>query len=194
MPRRSEIPPDSLDQILAWLDPDREVAASIYLALREDLFRIFNWAGCSDPEGLTDEAFDRVGGKLHEVPDYQGDPKHYLHAFARNLIKEDRKRIKKEASLEGIDPEAPQTGEFEAETAERRHECLESCLEDLSPEQRELIKNYYAKEKQAKIDHRAQLADKLGVTLDALRVRVHRLRGKLEKCVERCLDEKAKAQ
>ena len=60
MARDSAIPTESFEEILAWLDPDREIAASLYLRLREDLAKIFKWRGCSDPEGLTDEVFDRV--------------------------------------------------------------------------------------------------------------------------------------
>lgn len=191
MARRSEIPLESFDEILNWFNPDRDVAAAMYLELRDDLARLFTWAGCSDPEGLTDDAFDRVAKKVHDVaPNYEGDPKHYFHGVARNLIKEDSKKVKKHVSLDEIDFVVGETVPAEEETAEARDVCLESCLQQLSAENRNLILKYYAKEKQAKIDHRAQLAAELGTSLEALRVRVHRLRGTLEKCIERCLDQK----
>src|SRR4051794_31946045 len=60
MARNSAIPPESFEEILAWLYSDREVAATMYVQLRHDLANIFRWRGCSDPEGLTDEVFDRV--------------------------------------------------------------------------------------------------------------------------------------
>jgi DNA-directed RNA polymerase specialized sigma24 family protein len=70
-------------------------------------------------------------------------------------------------------------------------DCLHSCLQKLSAEQRELIMAYYAKEKQAKIDHRLELARSLGISVKALRVKVFRIRLSLEHCIERSLKRKA---
>lgn len=192
MARNSAIPPESFDEILAWLNPDRDVAASMYLALREGLAKTFIFNGCSDPEGLTDETFDRLAKKIHEVrQDYEGDPRLYFYAIARNLIKEESKKVKRHASLDGVDPPARASDEAEQETAEMREECLQSCLKKLDAEKRNLIESYYAKEKQAKIDHRAALAKQLGIKVETLRVNVYRIRNTLLECIERCLDRKA---
>ena len=67
------------------------------------------------------------------------------------------------------------------------NECLRSCLQALSVENRELILGYYAKEKQAKIDRRSELAQQLGISVQNLRVRVFRVRALLHKCIEDCL-------
>jgi hypothetical protein len=37
------------------------------------------------------------------------------------------------------------------------------------------------------IRHRQKLADEAGIPMNALRIRVHRLRRKLESCVQTCL-------
>jgi RNA polymerase sigma factor (sigma-70 family) len=188
MARDPAIPPQSFDEILAWLNPDRNEAANIYVQLRHDLTRIFAWNRCADPDGLTDEVFDRVGRKVHDVrQNFEGDPKLFFYGVARNLIKESPKRIKKHISLEDTDlPE--REAAVEDESATMREECLNSCLEQLSADKKELILGYYAKEKQAKIDHRTELAGKMRISVETLRVRVHRIRGTLEKCIERCLD------
>lgn len=192
MARDSAIPPESFEQILAWLDPDREAAAAKYVQLRENLEKLFTLRLCADPPGLVDETFDRVAKKVHEVrPDYKGDPRLYFYGIARNLLKEELKKVKTHASLENIDPPAP-TPRIEEETADLREECLHSCLQGLDAEKRELILSYYAREKQAKIDHRAELAQRLGTSLETLRVRVYRIRHSLEKCIERCLDLKGR--
>jgi RNA polymerase sigma factor (sigma-70 family) len=188
MARDPAIPPQSFDEILAWLHPDRNEAAKIYVQLRDDLTRIFAWNRCPDPDGLTDEVFDRVARKVHDVrPHYEGDPKLFFYGIARNLIKESPKRVKKLVPIEGTDLPAPDS-ESEDESAIMREECLNSCLQKLSTEKRELILGYYAKEKQAKIDHRTELARNMGISVETLRVRVHRIRGALEKCIEQCLD------
>lgn len=190
MARNSAIPPESFEEILAWLDPDREVAGAIYVQLRHDLAQIFNWNRCSDPEGLTDQVFDRVSRKVHKLrKTFVGDPRLYFYGVARNLIKEIRNRAKEQVPLEdtevaGANP-AIDTGE---EIAEMREDCLNSCLQMLSQEKRELILNYYAKDKHAKIEHRTELAQQLGISVETLRVRAHRIRLALEQCIERCLD------
>jgi RNA polymerase sigma factor (sigma-70 family) len=191
MARDSALPPESFEEILAWLNSDRDVAAAMYLQLRDDLAKIFTMNRCSDPEWLTDETFDRVGKKVVDLRQtYEGDPRLYFYGVARNLIKEDLKKVKTQASLEDIDPR-PQDTQFKEETADLREECLHRCLEELSADKRDLILNYYAKEKQAKIDHRAELAHRLNTSVETLRVRVHRIRNSLEKCIEQCLDRKA---
>ena len=188
MARDPAIPPKSFDEILAWLNPDRNEAANIYVQLRHDLTKIFIWNGCTDPDGLTDEVFDRVARKVHDVrSNFEGDPKLYFYGVARNLIKESPKRTRKQVSIEGTDLPAPEAV-VEDETAAMREECLNSCLQALSAEKRELILAYYAKEKQAKIDHRTELARTIGISVETLRVRVYRIRGTLETCIERCLD------
>lgn len=192
MARDSAIPPESFDEILAWLDPDREAAALVYVQLRHDLAKIFSWNRCSDPEGLTDEVFDRVAKKINQVRQtYEGDPRLYFHGVARNLIKEYLKKVKTQVSLELTDAPANQTTEGRKETADMLEECMHSCLQGLSSEKRELILTYYAKEKQAKIDHRSEVARQLGTKVETLRVRVYRIRSTLEECIKRCVKRMA---
>ena len=189
MARDSAIPPESFDEILAWLNPDREVAGSIYVQLREDLTKIFTWNRCPDPEGLTDDVFDRVAKKVHDVrQNYVGDPKLYFFGVARNLIKEIPKKIRAQTLLQGTEPASDPRREAEQETANMREDCLRFCLQKLSPEKRELIVAYYAKDKQAKIDHRTEMAQRLGISVETLRVKAYRIRGPLQQCIERCLD------
>ena len=191
MARNSAIPTENFEEILAWLDPDRDVAATLYLQLREDLANIFKWRGCSDPEGLTDEVFDRVAKKVHEVrPTYEGDPRLYFRAVANNVVKETLKKNKTQVSIEDIDLADPKTTESKDEEAIDREECLQSCLRKLSAENRKLILGYYAKEKQAKIDYRSELAKRLGISVETLRVKVYRIRASLQQCIERCLEGK----
>jgi len=191
MARNSPVPNESLEEILAWLNPDRDVAAAMYVQLRHDLAKIFSYRGCADPEGLTDEVLDRVARKVYEVrPTYEGDPRLYFRAVANNVVKEDLKRVKTQIPLEGIDLPEP-THQREQQKTVEIEECLQSCLQKISAESRELIVSYYAKEKQAKIDHRSQLAHRFGISVETLRVKVYRIRISLQECIERCLKRKA---
>lgn len=195
MVRDSAIPPESFDEILAWLNADREVAATIYVQLRDDLTKIFLWNHCDDPEGLTDEAFDRVARKVHELrKTFEGDPRLFFYGVARNLIRENSKKAKTQVSLEDTDPPANPVSEIEVENANLLEDCLHACLEKLSSDKRELILDYYAKEKQAKIRQRTEMAQRHGTSIETLRVRVYRIRATLEQCIERCLDRANKGK
>ena len=192
MARDSAIPPEGFEDILVWLNPDRDVAATMYVQLRHDLAKLFFWGRCADPEGMTDEVFDRVAKKVHELkPTYEGDPRLYFRAVANNLIKENHKKVKTQLSLEGVDLPGPQVTDVEDEIVADTEDCLQQCLQKLASDKRELILAYYAKEKQAKIDHRNELAQKFGITIETLRVRVFRIRESLSVCIQRCLKRKA---
>ncbi|HEY9405057.1 MAG TPA: sigma-70 family RNA polymerase sigma factor [Pyrinomonadaceae bacterium] len=186
---------DPFDELLDWLDPaDRARAGEKYETIRLSLIKILTWGGCVDAEDMADEAFNRVAGRVLELKKtYKGDPALYFYGVAKMLIKECRRNSLTHVPLEEAgEPEAPRVEEIgkEEESPPRERGCLRHCLEQLNPRDRELILAYYAKDKQAKIDHRKELARRLGVMSNALRVRVYRIRGALEDCIERCLREK----
>jgi DNA-directed RNA polymerase specialized sigma24 family protein len=70
-----------------------------------------------------------------------------------------------------------------------RRECLNHCLRRLPAENRELIVEYYRKDGRLKNDHRAAMAERLGITLNALWSRAQRIRENLERCVMRRLKD-----
>jgi DNA-directed RNA polymerase specialized sigma24 family protein len=190
MPQKPDTPRESLDDLLTWLDPNREVAISTYMDLRFALSRIFSWNQCADPQGMTDETFDRVASKLPKLKEtFEGDPKLFFYGVANNLIKEYRKKVKSFSPVEFIEPSVHPPQEVEEECPDLREECLSICLGKLTTEKRQLILSYYSKEKQAKSIHRAKMARELGVSLEALRVRMLRIRATLLECIEECLDK-----
>jgi len=67
-------------------------------------------------------------------------------------------------------------------------------MQDLNADSRELIVQYYQEEKKAKIDTRRKLAADLGIDLNALRVRAHRIRFALQRCVSECLAKETSEQ
>ena len=62
------------------------------------------------------------------------------------------------------------------------------CLDALPAENRTLLIDYYSAEKRAKEQVRRGLAARLGVTLNTLRLRVHRLREQLVRSVNACME------
>ena len=70
---------------------------------------------------------------------------------------------------------------------ERDYQCLEDCLALLTKEVRQMVLDYYSEDKLALINKRKAMAARLGITTAALRLRMHRIRDDLRKCVEACL-------
>ncbi len=169
------------NQLLAWLGPDRELAGKKYEEIRFKLARIFLRRGCTIAEELADETMDRVCCKVQEIAEtYVGDPALYFFGVAQNVYRE---YVRKK----------PDPKPFPALTAgpdrEKRYECLEQCLKSLDLENRQLILNYFQYDKGAKIQHRKRMAKQLGVSLNTLRARAHRIKARLQQCVEDCLSQ-----
>ena len=66
--------------------------------------------------------------------------------------------------------------------------CFEKCLEHLGESDRELLMEFYATQEH-KAENRKELAQRLGISLNELRVRAFRLRQRLKKCIDSCLQE-----
>ena len=172
---------EAFDQLLDWLDPDREEAGKKYEAIRLRLIKIFTCRGCLDPESLADKTIDRVSTKIATLADYQGDKALYFYGVAQNVFLESLR--KKPA------PPPPQPPiEVDKQAEERQFECLESCMDGLSEENRRLVIEYYSDTGTRKIFRRRSLADEMGVTVNALRIRAHRLRTQLKVCVFSCIE------
>jgi len=69
---------------------------------------------------------------------------------------------------------------------EQRLECLDSCLQALRQDQRELAIDYYRDAGQQKIERRREIAARMGISMNALGIRACRIRNTLEACVETC--------
>ena len=182
-----DLTPESFDRLLAWLDADRDQAARKYEQIRKTLIQIFTWRNFSAAEELADETIDRVAARVDEIaPAYLGNPSKYFYGVAKLLMREQARTQKLQASLEARLPYLAVAEVREGINVER--ECLSKCLDELSPRTRELVVKYYTKEKQRKIEYRKDLAARLGITGNSLRVRLHRIRADLENCVEKCVN------
>lgn len=180
---------DVFDTLLDWLDPDREQAGLKYETIRTRLIRIFTCRGCLEAELLADETINRVASKVAEVsPTYAGDPALYFYAVAQKVHLEYVRKVHRQSpvAVESVEQGTPPIRFIE--DFEPEYRCLERCLEQLPRENRNLVEQYYLQEKQAKIDHRKLLATELGIAMNALRIRAHRIRLNLRQCVRDCLD------
>ena len=175
----------AFDGFLATLDGDREKAGEKYEYIRLKLLKYFQWCGSDAPDIDADETINRVTRKIDEGQDVY-NLTGYIYGVAKLVQAESLKRRSQRRPLdEESFVEFTSIG-IEAEAA-NYHECLERCLRCLGDEDREVITEYYRYKKTEKIDCRKRLAAKLGISLNTLRVKMHRQRVNLEACVKKCL-------
>lgn len=177
---------ESFDELLAWLSADREQAGKKYEDIRNRLIRIFMHRGCTVAEDLADKALNQVARKVREIKEYYvGDPALYFYGVARNIHSE---YSRSRNDTMPVTPEllvAPPAEEFDP--SEPEHDCLERCLDKLSPQNRELLLEYYREMEGARIEKHKEMARRLGIAANALRIRMCRLRASLRECMRECL-------
>jgi RNA polymerase sigma factor (sigma-70 family) len=164
-------------QFLALLAPDHDRAASLYESLRKRLVDVFRWRGLAAADDLADEAIERAVRHVaagHEIRNLAS----YLCGIASKLALEAGRREAKVAPLD----DRLASGAAATDPAAEQLDTLDDCLAKLPHNSRELLLRYYSSEG-ARIADRKQIADDLGIGLNALRIRMHRLRGALETCL-----------
>jgi len=181
---------EAFDKLLAKLSADREEAGREYEAIRIKLVRYFQSRQIDSAETRADETINRVARRIDEgeqIDNLTG----YMYRTAYLVFMEG---LKEPAHAE-IDLEKAPTANceplLEDTEQERRRRCFDNCLNSLTAENRELVLSYYREDRRAKIDLRKQLADRLRIPVNALRIRVHRIRVSLERCIKECLGQPA---
>ncbi len=156
--------PAEMDRLLARLHPDREAAAEAYLRLHYKLARYFEWRDVLYAEDLADETLNRVARCAEPILNLPA----YAMGVARNVLREFQRDQRRRLP----DLPAPSAPVRDEELA-----WLEQALEQLKPDERALIRDYY-REGQPKAVRR-ELSGEAGLTPNALRIRVCRIRDKL---------------
>jgi len=175
-------------KLLAAFSQDPDDAAKQYEALRIKLIRYFEFRGVPLGDACTDEAFNRVARRIEEgkqidnVVNYAYRVAYFV--FLESLTEPEIIDI----DQEGIPPPAVEP-QFEDTEHEPRQRCFDSCLEELPVGNRNIILVYYEGERRTKIERRKKLAEQLKISLDALRIRAHRIRKGLEECITSCLQQ-----
>lgn len=200
MIKSSELDQISLDELLRWLDRDRDKAGQKYEQIRRSLIKFFTGRGCRCPEDLADETLSRVAHKAAGLATtYQGDPSFYFYGVAKNVHREYLRMLARESGSEVQEVQdkselvewSSHRSEID-EFKETRVQCLSKCLRTLPDEQRHLVVSYYENETNKKIANRKSLAERRQMSVNALRLQAHRLRQSLRKCVGQCMNPRAR--
>ena len=181
--------PQAFEKLLAAFAADPEEAARIYEHVRLKLLRYFERNGVANADHYADVTLDRVMRRIDE-----GEIIDNIMAFIFKVASFVRMEAwREEKQLRKAEDEIRKTT---TEIAERldvdenpRQFCLDRCLANLPVETRMLMLDYYSEDGSAKIRLRKQLAKRLGVEMNALRIRAHRIRVNLESCVKNCISQ-----
>jgi DNA-directed RNA polymerase specialized sigma24 family protein len=191
MKKTRELIQSDLDSFLALLSPDRDVAAERYLTLRDGLIRFFTVKGCDDPLPLADETLDRVARRADSFDGAKGSKiTSFVYGFASRIFLEYARSAPRRETP--IDPEV--VGQLVSVDStkwadEKLLECLSRCLAKLTDEQRSLLIEYYSRDRQAKIDLRKEMAERMASSMQVLHTKIFRLRTNVRKCINECIDQ-----
>jgi DNA-directed RNA polymerase specialized sigma24 family protein len=193
---KAALKPAQFQNLLRKLDLDHDRAGEKYEELRRKLIKYFEWNCCFPAEDLVDVTLDRAAGKLEteDVRDLQA----FAWGIAKNVRQEAWKRagrVLRISDLTGSDNSLlerahPENVVQEKISQEQRVKCLRRCMQLLPGWDSELFSQYYDMREDGAVS-RLRLADDLGITLPTLRVRINRMRSKLEKCVRQCVTRRS---
>jgi DNA-directed RNA polymerase specialized sigma24 family protein len=189
---------DAFHRFLSWLDEGANSDGQRYLELRRRLVFYFDRKNCLDSDELADETLSRVAQKLEDKGSITGlSPAHYCYVVAKFVFLEHLRQAKRgQAGLDELTEahlDSAGTARFQgaatADSGQRIHDCLDSCLAELPAADRGLILEYYQGEQRVKIERRSRLATRLRLSMNALTIRACRVRNKLEACLAECCAE-----
>jgi len=188
--------PEAFRRLLRWLDDGSDSGGERYLEMQRRLTAYFSRKNCLCSDELADETLNRIARKLDEKGTItEVSALHYCYIVAKFVFLENIRSVKPiqtgAAELLNSDS-ATRRGAGASEIGiedlrEKTFGCLEKCLGQLLANDRELILEYYRGEQRAKIERRAELTTRLGITMNALSIRACRIRNKLEACVNKCI-------
>lgn len=178
---KKELTQERFAKFLEWLDPVAEKAGVEYERLRFRLMTFFSRRRCRFPEDLADETINRVVLKVggDEIENKLA----YCYGVARNIFLES---LRKEKTHENIDKMQTPFEEKEEENSSYQ-DCLDACLKKLSEDNRTLVLDYFSEDKQAKIELHKEMSKALKISKTALRMKIVRIKKKLQICIEKCL-------
>ena len=184
----------AFEKLLSCFSSDREEAGAQYELTRRKLVRFFEWRAVELAEDHADETINRVARRLDEGKKVD-DLQRYVYGVARMVFKEAVKdRDRTPVALDDAPQSAHARAPEQPNEPDRRLLCFDRCFDSLPVESRQLILDYYQEDRGAKIKLRQELANRLHIPMNALRIRAHRIRMNLEACITACLEGQGKRE
>jgi DNA-directed RNA polymerase specialized sigma24 family protein len=177
---KHEVTRERFEGFLDWLSPERDRAGEEYQRLWFRLCTFFSQRQCGFADELADETINRVILKSSE--EKIENKIAYCYGVARNVYRESLRKERPHLDIDEVTvaAKAPEEPSFS-------RECLDTCLEKLSPDSQNLLLDYFSEAKTAKIKLHRRISESLKLTQTALRMKVMRAKVKLKICVEECM-------
>ena len=183
----------AFSRLLEWLDDGVDSCGEGYLEMRRRLVSYFDRRNRLSADELADETLNRIGRTLEKDGAIAVTPAaRYCYVVAKFVLLEDVRREQQHLRMHAAEASAGHGAKFsepdeDVAIREQRLQCLERCLQELNPEQRELVVEYYRDDTgRQKIVRRRDLAQRLGITMNALGIRACRIRAALETRMAEC--------
>ncbi len=172
----------SLNVLLESFTENQDEAGRAYTNLRNSLVRYFQIKGDFDADEAADATLDRVAAKLAQNTKVDNLTK-YSFGVAR-LIFLERLRTAEKAGTAQTEFYAQQKSDKTDEQTDD-FSIFRECFDVLIDEEKEILKNYFADLPFANLTaHREDLSLKYNVSLNNMRLKVFRLRQRLENCLK----------
>ena len=183
--------------LLSALDADEVRAAEKYETLRYKLVNLLTWRGCSnsDADELADHTLDRVAAKIAEGEKVENVPA-YAGSVARFILLEHKRKKREDAAGDDLPEVAVEPDVEILKDSDERMECLRDCMASTvpNPVDQRIIVGYYDTDSNEKNKHaRKRLAESLDMSIGALKVKACRLRDRLERCINDCVERVTKS-
>ena len=150
-----------------------------YARLRHKLIKFFAWRRSDDPETMADETVSRLFKNISAGQEVKSDnPYSYVYAIATNVFREYLRDARKRQALSN-DLRPP-----EYTRADQYSDCRKRCLDNLDQDKYELLIQYYRGE-----HSRDELARAKGMSLNALRLQIYRIKNELKACHKACVEQ-----
>jgi DNA-directed RNA polymerase specialized sigma24 family protein len=168
---------EAFEALLLRLEPHFPDTEKRYKQLRTKMLKFFVWRRSEDPEGLADETISRALYNISTGEEiYSDNPYSYIYGIARYVFMEYIRDKKKNEALTSTLTEQP------TNTLQDWQDCRKECLQKLAPDKRKLLEQYYTEE-----ESREDIALALDISLNALRLQIHRIKQELRACQEECV-------
>lgn len=168
-------------------------SAEEYETARRKLVKYFSARRFPDPENLADETITRALEKFSKGAELTSASEDPLMAFLYGIahfvaLEEKRKQRRRDLLAQRLKKLFKRLWRPNYDRklyAAQCRDCLRRCLRQLPDDDRQLFERYHKSD----AGQRKVLAEQLGVSANALNLRVLRSRRELEKCVQECLTQ-----
>ncbi len=172
---------ESLNLLLAEFSEDKREAAAVYTNLRDSLVRFFALKGDSEPEAAADATLDRTAVKVAQQTPID-DIKKYSFGVARLIFLERLRLSQKEKNA--AEDFHHETNKLSNDVVTDDFQFFRECFKSLPAKDKIFLQGYFTDAPYEKLTElRRRLTEEVGVSVEQMRVKIFRLRKRLENCV-----------